>query len=69
MARLVVVIRCLSPSDGDDEDGHCWTRIVGHFHSDEDAWRGVETMWDMMVLAGDYVTVEVVKTIAFRKCK
>jgi hypothetical protein len=40
-------------------------RWGGHFSSQEAAWQGVLLFWDLMVLAGDYITVDVVRTVAF----
>ena len=62
MARFVWVVRALSPRDGG------WVRCLAKmFLSEEDAWKMVLIVWEFMVNAGDYVTIEVVKTIALRK--
>ena len=60
MARMVWIIRALSPRDGG------WVRCFGRFPSQELAWGLVEFMWEMIVNAGDYETIEVVRTIAFQ---
>ena len=36
-----------------------------NFKSEEIAWLAIQIFWHMMVLAGDYITVDVVHTIAF----
>ena len=59
MAHFVWVIRAYSPRDGG------WVLFLGHFPREEDAWNAVTLFWDLMVEASDYVTVDVVKTIAF----
>jgi len=63
MARFVWVIKALSPRDGG------WVRWacggMGHFETEEDAWRFVIAMWGVAVAAGDYETMDVVRTIAF----
>ena len=62
MARYIWVVRALSPRDGG------WVRCIGKwFKSEEDAWEMVLQFWPLMVNAGNYVTIEVVKTIAFRE--
>jgi hypothetical protein len=38
---------------------------MGHFETEEDAWRFVIAMWGVAVAAGDYETMDVVRTIAF----
>ena len=57
--RFVYVVRALSPRDGG------WVRWTGHWKDEEAAWTFVTLTWPLLVLADDYVTVEVVKTIAF----
>jgi hypothetical protein len=44
-----------------------WVGLFNTFPDSESAWTAVEVMWDMMVQAGDYDTVEVIRTIAFRR--
>ena len=61
MARYVWVINALSPRVGG------WVRCFGQFRSEDLAWQRVEMFWDLMVLHGDYVTVEVVRTIVRRR--
>jgi hypothetical protein len=64
MPRFVWVIRAFSPRDGG------WVRMLGlrpqgHYNSEEMAWKCVCAFWDLMVMSGDYLTIDVVKTIAF----
>ena len=65
MARFVWIVLALSPRDGG------WQRLgvpgpfPRHFPTQEMAWEFVELMWDLFVEAGDYVTIDVRKTIAF----
>lgn len=64
MPRFVWVIRAFSPRDGG------WIHFqgvqpLGHYDSEFDAWTCCELFWGLMVLSGDYVTLDVVKTIAF----
>ena len=62
MARYIWVVRALSPRDGG------WVRCLAKmFLSEEEAWTMVLAFWEPMVNARDYVTIEVVKTIAFRE--
>ena len=58
MARLVWIVLAYSPQDGG------WVRMGGHFRSRETGWQFVELMWELMIHAGDYETVDVKKTIA-----
>ena len=60
MPRYAWVIVALSPRDGG------WVRFGNQCRSEELGWKAVEFLWDLMVLAGDYVTVDVKKTISFR---
>ncbi len=60
MGRYVWIVRALSPKDGG------WVRTLGmHWASENDGWEAVYNFFDLMVAHGDYVTVEVVRTIAF----
>ena len=59
MAHFVWVVRVLSPRDGG------WVRMFRYFPSEELAWSCVQAFWRLLVLSGDYITVDVVKTIAF----
>ena len=59
MPKYVWCIRALSPRDGG------WVRLHGHFPSEDLAWQWVIFQWPLMVLANDYVTVDVFKTIKF----
>ena len=58
MARLVWIVLAYSPRDGG------WVRMGGHFRSRETGWQFVELMWELMIHAGYYETVDVKKTIA-----
>ena len=61
MARYVWYCVGFSPRDGG------WVRF-GFFRycsSEEMAWESICWLWDLMVLAGDYITVDVRRTIAF----
>ena len=60
MARYRFIVRVLSPRDGG------WVRVLGHFRTEAAAWEGIFLFWDMLQLAGDYVAVEVVRTIKFK---
>ena len=44
-----------------------WVGLFNTFPDSESAWTAVVVFWDMMVDAGDYDTVEVIRTIAFRR--
>ena len=44
-----------------------WVGLFNTFPDSESAWTAVVMFWDMMVDAGDYDTVEVIRTIAFRR--
>ena len=59
MAHFIWIVKAFSPRDGG------WVRMFGAFRSEEAAWTAVTLFWDMMVRAGDYQTIKVVKTIAF----
>ena len=59
MARYVYVVRALSQRDGG------WARVFGYFRSERLAWLAVRLIWSMMLLSEDYVTLEVLLTIAF----
>ena len=63
MAHFVWIVRALSPVEGG------WIRNFGHFHSEEDAWKMVLFFWPLIVSSQEdrVITIEVVKTIAFRK--
>ena len=58
-ARYVWIVIALSPRDGG------WVRMFGKFRTENDAWRAVHWFLPLMELAGDYVSVDVVKTISF----
>ena len=59
MSRYIFIVRALSPRDGG------WVRLFfGEFDCEEDAWKSVILMWDLMVCSGDYTTVDVVRTIS-----
>ena len=61
MPHYMFIIKALSPRDGG------WVRFLpdSNFKSEEIAWEAIQIFWHMMVVAGDYVTVDVVRTIAF----
>jgi hypothetical protein len=59
MARYVFVVRALSPRDGG------WVRIGGHCPSERLALEFIELFWGLLVDHGDFVAVEIVRTIAF----
>ena len=59
MARFAWVIKALSPRDGG------WVHVFGDFKNEEMAWTAIQMFCDLMVAAGDYVTINVVKTIRF----
>ena len=59
MAHYVWVVLVLSPRDGG------WVRHGGHFRTEEAGWQYMEVFWNMLVMAGDYVTLDVKKTISF----
>ena len=60
MPRCVWIVLAFSPRDGG------WMRIFDTFKVQRYAWQAVEFFWQLMVLHGDYETVEVKRTIAFR---
>ena len=59
MARYVWVVRALSPRDGG------WVRMGEYFPTEQAGWEYIELFWVMFVLAGDYITLDVVRTIRF----
>ena len=62
MPFYAFVVLALSPRD----EG--WVRhhlIAPHFPSEENAWVAVIYFWDLMVLSGDYITIDVRRTIVF----
>ena len=63
MPAIVYVLRALSPRDGG------WVRLGGNHCSEKRAWKFVEVMWPLLVLHEDYVTIEVVRTITFKKIR
>ena len=60
MARCIWVCKAYSPRDGG------WVRSFGSFPTETDAWNLIVAMWDMIVRHGDYETIKVVRTVAFR---
>ncbi len=60
MPHFAYVVRALSPRDGG------WVRWSGYHKSEEQAWKIIILLWDMRVMAGDYTTLEVKKTIVLR---
>ena len=59
MVRFVWIVLAYSPRDGG------WVRMGEHLPSRETAWQFVVLMWEFIILARDYDTVDVKKTIAF----
>lgn len=57
-AVLYFVVKAFRVRDGD------WVRFAGQFDSERLAWEWVTVFWVLMVLSQDYVTVNVVRTIA-----
>ena len=60
MAKYVFVVYAVSPRDGGR------VQLFRHFKTEKAAWEAIEIFWDMMVAAGDYTTIDVKRTIAFR---
>ena len=61
MARYVFIVIADSPRDGGR------ARVFpGHFRTERRAWVAVQVFWLLFVEAGDYGTIDVVRTIAFR---
>ena len=58
MARYVYIVRALSRSDG-------WARLNYASVRETWCWEFVTWFWDMMVEAGEYITVDVKRTIQF----
>lgn len=61
MARFVWLIRAYSCRDGE------WKRFIGHFPTYQDALMAVHFIWPLVVLAGDYHDIDIIKTIAFER--
>ena len=61
MAMYVWYVQAFSPRDGG------WVRWFGHFRSEEMAWLMVTMLWEMIVDAGDYETIEVRRTLTWRR--
>ena len=62
MPFYAFVVLAFSPRDGG------WVRvdlIAPYFLSEEDAWNAVILFWELMVLHGDYITVDVRRTVIF----
>ena len=59
MARYIFFCRGFSPRDGG------WVRFGGTFNDEETGWKCIILIWPMIVDHGDYVTVDVKKTITF----
>ena len=57
----VLYAQAFSPRDGG------WVRWFGHFRSEEMAWLMVTKLWEMIVDAGDYETIEVRRTLTWRR--
>jgi len=60
-SHYVWVVRAFS----DDENG--WVRVFRQFRDEELAWTAVALFWDLMVEHGDYFTVDVIRTISFKR--
>ena len=66
MARYIFLCLALSPRDGgwvrlsNPRDGQSW------FQSEEDAWLFIEAFWGLIVLHGDFISLDVRRTIRFR---
>ena len=59
MARYVYRLKAFSPRDGG------WVLWFRQFRTREAAWVWAIKMWDLAVLSGDYITLDVVRTVAF----
>jgi hypothetical protein len=57
-SHYVWVVRAFSRREG-------WVRLFNQFPDSETAWTAVVFFWNMMVLAGDYSTIEAIRTISF----
>ena len=44
-----------------------WVRVFNQFRDEELAWTAVAFFWDLMVEHGGYSTVDVIRTISFRR--
>ena len=62
-SHYVWVVRAFSQRD--DENG--WVRVFNQFRDEELAWTAVALFWDLMVEHGDYFTVDVIRTISFKR--
>ena len=60
MAEYVFVVYAVSPRDGG------LVRFFRYFKTEKSAWEAIVLIWDMMVAAGDYSSIDVKRTIAFR---
>ena len=59
MPHYAFIVKALSPRDGG------WVRWHGYWHKEEDAWNFVRLLSPLIVLSGDYVTIDVQRTIVF----
>jgi len=60
MPRYAFIVKAFSPRDGG------WVRNGGYFSTEEDGWNYyVWILLPLMVLSGDYLTVNVERTIVF----
>ena len=64
-SRYVWVVRAFSQRD--DENGWVRSIPINQFRDEELAWTAVAFFWDLMVEHGDYFTVEVIRTISFKR--
>ena len=64
MAHYIWIVKAYSPRD----DG--WVRmhfLYDFFLNQEDGWKAVEMFWPLMERAGDYTSVDVIRTIKFKR--
>jgi hypothetical protein len=61
-SHYVWVVRAFSMHD---DEG--WVRVFNQFRDEELAWTAVALFWDLMVEHGDYFTVDVIRTISFKR--
>ena len=69
MPRYAFIVKALSPRDGG------WVRLGSYgaggeggsfyFRTEEQGWHLLCMLWDLMVDSGDYLTVDVERTIVF----
>ena len=59
MPHYAIIVKALSSRDGG------WVRLGGYWPTKESAWQFVGLFLALQVLSGDYVTVNVQRTIVF----